>query len=120
MTIQECYERMGGDYADVCARIPSPSLVEKFAVKFLDDPSFAELEGALAAGDAAAAFRAAHTLKGVSANLGFARLTASARALTEALRPAAGAACDQVGDLAAAVRADYAATVGAIRAFLAP
>ena len=71
MTIEQCYEQLHGDYAQVIQRLPSPALVERFIGKFLDDGSFSELTSAMAAGQTEAAFRAAHTLKGVSANLGF-------------------------------------------------
>ena len=89
MTIQECYARLGGNYEEVCARLPSEALVRRFALKFLQDDSFATLCAAFAAGDRAAAFAAAHTLKGAVANLSFTRLYTAASALTEALRPAA-------------------------------
>ena len=78
MTIEQCYQEMGGNYTEVCGRLPSQRLVEKFVRKFLDDRSYAELTAAMAAGDHDAAFRAAHTLKGVAANLSFTKLRASA------------------------------------------
>ena len=40
MTISECYEKLGGDYADVCTRLPSDRLVAKFIGRFLEDDSF--------------------------------------------------------------------------------
>ena len=85
MTIEQCYQKMGGNYTEVCGRLPSQRLVEKFVRKFLDDRSYAELTAAMAAGDHDAAFRAAHTLKGVAANLSFTKLRASASELTEKL-----------------------------------
>ena len=88
MTIEQCYQEMGGNYAEVCGRLPSPRLVEKFVRKFLDDQSYAELNASLAAGNHDVAFRAAHTLKGVAANLSFTKLRASASELTELLRAA--------------------------------
>ena len=86
MTIEQCYQVMGGNYTEVCGRLPSQRLVEKFVRKFLDDQSYAELTAAMAAGDHDAAFRAAHTLKGLAANLGLVQLWQAASALTEALR----------------------------------
>ena len=86
MTIEQCYQEMGGNYTEVCGRLPSQRLVEKFVRKFLDDRSYAELTAAMAAGDHDAAFRAAHTLKGVAQNLGFDRLYTAVFALTEQLR----------------------------------
>ena len=86
MTIEQCYQEMGGNYTEVCGRLPSQRLVEKFVRKFLDDRSYAELTAAMAAGDHDAAFRAAHTLKGLAANLGLVQLWQAASALTEALR----------------------------------
>lgn len=69
MTIKECYEKVGSDYDGVLKRLGSEALVKRFAVKFLNDPSFQELTDGLAAQDGEKAFRAAHTLKGVCRTL---------------------------------------------------
>ena len=71
MTVKECYEKVGSDYDGVLKRLGSEALVKRFAVKFLNDPSFQDLTDGLAAKDGEKAFRAAHTLKGVCLNLGF-------------------------------------------------
>ncbi|MDD6326589.1 MAG: Hpt domain-containing protein [Lachnospiraceae bacterium] len=86
MTVKECYEQIGSDYAGVLKRLSSEALVKRFALKFLKDPSYQELKDALARQDGEVAFRAAHTLKGVCLNLGFDRLYESSAALTELLR----------------------------------
>lgn len=86
MTIQEVYEKINGDYEDVLTRLPREELVKKFAVKFLDDPSFDQLVKALEEDNQEEAFRAAHTLKGVCMNLGFKILYKSTYNITEALR----------------------------------
>ena len=72
MTIKECYEAMGGDYED--------------ALMFKKDPSMSQLTQAMDAGDVETAFRAAHTLKGICANLGFKSLFEVSYEITEALR----------------------------------
>ena len=82
MTVKECYEQIGSDYAGVLKRLGSEALVKRFALKFLKDPSYQELKDALIKKDGETAFRAAHTLKGV----GFDRLYESSAALTEHLR----------------------------------
>ena len=74
MTTKECYEKIGSNYESVLSRFGNEALVKRFALKFLKDPSYAELKEALEAHDAERAFRAAHTLKGVCLNLGFDRL----------------------------------------------
>ena len=81
MTTKECYEKIGSNYESVLSRFGNEALVKRFALKFLKDPSYAELKEALEAHDAERAFRAAHTLKGVCLNLGFDRLyeTSAAR-----------------------------------------
>ena len=71
MTLQDCYAALGGDYADVSARLHSDRLVQKFLLKYLDDPSFQQLCTAMEAKDYEQAFRAAHTIKGVCQNLSF-------------------------------------------------
>ena len=61
MTLQECYQALEGDYADVSARLPSERLVQKFVLKFLADPSYELLMTSLQGGDVSEAFRASHT-----------------------------------------------------------
>ena len=71
MRIQEFYKEIGSDYEETARRLGSEELIRKFALKFLNDPSFEELESAFAEHEVEKAFRAAHTLKGVAINLGF-------------------------------------------------
>ena len=71
MSLKECYDKMGADYEDVLSRLRSEVLVRKFALKFLDDDSYANLKAAMESGNAPEAFRGAHTLKGVAQNLGY-------------------------------------------------
>lgn len=65
MTVQECYEKMGGDFNDVVKRLMTESLVKRFVVKFLKDDSYQNLCEGMKAENREEAFRAAHTLKGV-------------------------------------------------------
>ena len=74
MTIQECYKKMGADYQEVLGRLYNEAMICKFVRMFLQDDSFQILEEALRRGDVKEAFRGAHTLKGVCANLGFEQL----------------------------------------------
>ena len=86
MTLQECYAKLGGDYEGTLGRLCSEKLVEKFALKFLADDSYSLLEESIQVGNYSDAFRAVHTLKGVSLNLGFTKLYQVSDVLTEALR----------------------------------
>lgn len=119
MTIEQCYQALGGNYAEVCTRLPSARLVEKFVRKFLEDTTFDTLCQQVLAGNREDAFRAAHTLKGVCANLSFSRLQVSAAVLTEALRPQTDTISGTAEALLEDVRRDYTQTVTAIRAYLA-
>lgn len=114
MTLQDCYEQLGGNYQDVMSRLGSERLVQRFMFKFLDDNSYALLAQALSDKDYETAFRAAHTLKGICMNLGFTRLQASSSGLTEALR---GGLSMEAAALYPQVAEDYTATRGAIQEF---
>ena len=118
MTIQECYQKLGGDYAQVEKRLPGIHLIRRFIAKFLDDGSYPELCRAMEQGQTEESFRAAHTLKGVSANLGFDRLTASSGELTELLRGRTDGIPTEAVPLLDIVRQDYELTADAIRAYL--
>lgn len=114
MTLQECYAALEGDYQGVLGRLTSERMVQKFVLKFLNDGSYDLLIRSMAEENWQEAFRAAHTIKGVCQNLDFTRLYRSSCQLSEALRngftPEAPALAEQV-------KADYAQTVSAIRAF---
>lgn len=87
MTVEEVYEKIGGDYKDIYSRLMNnENIVKEFAVMFLDDPSYADLIEQMEMKNYEEAFRASHTLKGVSRNLAFTELTEASVALTEALR----------------------------------
>ena len=86
MLLKECYEAFGGNYEAVSQRIPKEAIIRKFALMFLNDPSYKNLCEALKTENNQEAFRAVHSLKGVSANLGFEQLEKSSSNLTELLR----------------------------------
>lgn len=119
MTIQECYLAMGGNFEAVSGRLPSPRLIDKFVRKFLDDQSFEQLCEQMSAGNRAEAFRAAHTLKGVCANLGFDALLHAVEPLTELLRPEVSEIPAGAQELFGAVLREYDRTVSAIHAYAA-
>ncbi len=86
MTVRECYEMIRGDYEDVKRRFLTDARIRRFALLFLKDRSMQELRDALAEGDCAEAFQAAHTLKGICLNLGFSGLLEPVDRTTELLR----------------------------------
>ena len=116
MTIEECYQELGGSYAEVCTRLPSPRLVEKFAAKFLEDQSFETLCKEMEAGCRQEAFRSAHTLKGVCLNLCLTRLSESSATVTDALRSGED---HTTPAMLARFDADYAQVTQSIRTYLA-
>lgn len=59
------------------------ALWKRFALMFPSDPSYGELLNALEAGDEERIIRAAHTLKGTAANLGFDPLSKAASQMVE-------------------------------------
>lgn len=112
MTIQECYEKIGADYAATFKRLPSESMLLRLAKLFLQDDSFQNLKTALAAKDVQTAFRAAHTLKGVCLNMGFDKLYEPSSALTEVLR---AGTLEGSQPLFEAVEQEYNKTVAALQ-----
>ena len=86
MTLEECYEKLNGDYSDVKSRLMSDSLIERFLLKYPDDKTMDELCEAVAAGDIREAFSAVHTIKGLALNLALSGLYRDAYELTEQLR----------------------------------
>ena len=109
MTIEQCYNAIESNYEEVLGRFAgNKMLVEKFARKFLDDPSYQLLKQ-----DYEEAFRAAHTLKGVCANLGFTQLFKVSSDITEELRNG-NPDVSRLPELLGKVAAEYKKTVDAI------
>ena len=109
MSLEIAYAAMGGDLETVRGRLLTDERIEKFAKIFLQDTSMQTLESALEAG--------AHTLKGVSRDLGFTPLFEAAAALSDALRlddAGVPANMEAVPELMPAVRDAYATVVDAI------
>ena len=86
MTVRECYVAMGASYDEILGRLANDDRIKKFLGKFLNEKSFELLCSSLEERNMEEAFRAAHTLKGVSQNLAFTPLVKSVSALTEVLR----------------------------------
>lgn len=86
MTVEACYRILEGDYEEVITRLKNEERVKKFALKFLEDPSFKLLLESMEKHDVDEAFRAAHTIKGICQNLGFTKLYHFCAQMTEALR----------------------------------
>lgn len=114
MTVKECYDAMGADYADVTSRLRTDERITKFLFRILQDGSFGLLCESLAQKNLEEAFRAAHTLKGVCMNLSLRTLGASASQLTEALRGRTTYG-DDIEPLLARVKEDYEHTMDCIR-----
>lgn len=112
MTLKEFYTVLGGDYDGTLARLVTEARIIKFAHKFKDDPSYIELCSALEQGDVQAAFLAAHTLKGVSQNLGFDSLYHCASEVTEILR----AGSLEIGTLLDELKSYYITIINALAA----
>lgn len=86
MNLKEFYDEVNGDYNDMLTRLVNEDLAKKIVKMFLNDPSFNDLTKGLEDKDPELAFRGAHTLKGVSLNLGLTALANKAIDMTEALR----------------------------------
>ena len=116
MTLQNFYDSIGESLDDVLNRLHKEERITKYLGLFLQDPSFNDLEKAFGEKDAEKAFRAAHTLKGVAANLGFQKLYEASSALTEDLRP--GAFTDSSETLFSNVLDLYSSVIENIRTLL--
>lgn len=87
MSLEACYAALGGDLEGVRSRLLTDERIEKFIGIFAEDPSYGNLRTALDEGDMKEAFRAAHTMKGISRDLGFTPLFEISCEFSDVLRP---------------------------------
>ncbi|MGN0301700.1 MAG: Hpt domain-containing protein [Anaerotardibacter sp.] len=118
MTIEKCYQLLGGDYKRTASRFPREGMLIKYLLKFLEDGSFEELARAIEAMDKDAAFRGAHTIKGLSLNLGLESLARSASELTEKLRSDDSQLDEEAMALFGRVEDDYKNAVSVLKIYL--
>ncbi|MGI6200075.1 MAG: Hpt domain-containing protein [Christensenellales bacterium] len=84
---RERFEAYGGDYEATMGRfMGNEALYRRLLPMLFEDDSFSKLKAALIAGDLEGAFQAAHTLKGVTGNLGLTPLYAAICQIVEPLR----------------------------------
>ena len=121
MTVQELYERVGGNYENARRIMMNDKLIGRFVGKLADDKSFGKISEAAETLDAAGMFEGAHAMKGVCANLGLDKLSAAASELAEEFRPGNPRTMDDgaVRERVEALRALYTRTVDEIRRFSA-
>lgn len=86
MAIEQFYAACGGDYEDVKGRLLTDERIVKFLGIYFQDPTYDTLKESLASEDYETAFRAAHTMKGTSRDLGLTQIADAATELAEALR----------------------------------
>ncbi len=89
------------------------NLITKFLRRFPDDKSYKQLVEAIANQECETAFRAAHTLKGVVANLSMTNLYSLVGSQVEALR---GGDLNRGTELMSAIEDEYNKMVGVINA----
>ena len=84
---QKIFDAYGGDYSATISRfMGNESMYLRFLDMLFQDKSMEQLGSALESGDLAGAFAAAHTLKGVAANMGLTPLYQEVCAMVEPLR----------------------------------
>lgn len=111
MTLEECYDALGGNYENVFSRLRSEKLILKFVFRFLEDPSYELLCKSIEEHNDEEAFRAAHTIKGICSNLSFDELLKSSSELADAFRHGKTPDADQIFE---AFKRDYQQTISPI------
>ena len=121
MTVQELYRQIDGDYEAVKKIMMSDGMISRFVVKLAEDRSYEALAAAGKSMDPTALFSAAHTMKGVAANLGLTKLSGMASEITEEFRPGTERRMSdaEVGEKLEEIRALYERTLEGIRVFAA-
>jgi HPt (histidine-containing phosphotransfer) domain-containing protein len=86
MTIQQLYEKIGGNYEQAVQVMKKDKLIDKYVRKLKDSDAGEQLAQAGETMDAGKLFDSAHALKGVCANLGLDALANAADEITEEFR----------------------------------
>lgn len=113
MQLSEILSSVHVDYAALIARFSgNEALLKKFLLKFPEDENFLRLSEAVGRRDYPAVETCAHTLKGLSANLGFDSLSNACSEVVTAVR---GGNFSEVTPLFDAVRDEYGAVMDCLK-----
>ena len=112
MSLHRFYLAIDGDFEAACRRFYNENMLQKFLIRFLDEPCCTELNDALGQHDLDAAIKAAHTLAGQARSFGFTTLHEKSAALVQALR---GNRDDEITELRYEVTTEYIRIVQEIR-----
>jgi HPt (histidine-containing phosphotransfer) domain-containing protein len=113
MTVQECYEKMNGDYEGVKGRLLTDERIQKYLIQFTNGTDYKQMVDAINNKDYDLAFRMSHNLKGVSLNLGITQLQKTSEVLCEEFRN--GEPKNDITGLLQAVTDAYQDTLAAIK-----
>ena len=87
MTLNELYNKIGGDYGRAMMVLRIEKLLDKHIRKLPSNPIFAGLEEAGKAMDGTAIFESAHAIKGVASNLGLVKISDLTAEICDEFRP---------------------------------
>ena len=97
MTYKEALKQLGVNIPVLLERFSNnEALLCKFILRFTKDPTMSLLQTAVKEKDYSDVLMQAHTLKGVTANLGFEQLSKECNHLVIALRASDTASCDRL------------------------
>ena len=113
MTLEEFYNKVDGNYAEVMDRLLKPERVIRYLNMFLEDESYKKLCDSMAVKDYEAGFQHSHNLKGTCLNLGLTSLYRPSSAICEELRH--GNPGPDTDNLLSEVKKTYEETVSLIK-----
>ena len=87
MTLQELYERIDGDYEQALRIMRKEKMIDRYIGKLKNSRVYEGLMEASASLDPAAMFESAHSMKGVTANLGLNKLSHEVSEIADEFRP---------------------------------
>lgn len=105
MTVCDVYKEIHEDYAEVFSRIDNDEWIGKYLKKFVTADYMEELENSVRDQDWARVFRNAHSMKGMTMNLGLGELQTVSSELCELVRY--GAPSHNVTDLTERIRTEF-------------
>ena len=87
MTLQELYEKIGGDYEQAMRVLRMDKLLDKHIRKFANNDVVEKLINCENDFDPTVLFESSHAIKGVCANLGLTKISDTASDIAEEFRP---------------------------------